>query len=772
MSRDVGENSLKVGAGPLRLLEKTEEDEGVYSLVNLKGGGKLVDLMRNGKFQEVDAVIKNDVRKYLYDDGQGREIPISTLVERREEERLKNIVNIEKKPRIAKGTNSISMMSLVVNESGFEHHFNDSQDYGTRFCCWDIDKRGTVGETILHMCLLANSFVHNELARKLVEAYPKLVHDIYIGEEYYGESALHMAIVNEDTAMVKFLLEHGAAINERCCGNFFTPEDQKSSRTSCPKSEWIVVSRETNYEGLTYWGEYPLGFAACLGQQEQFRLLREAGGDPRLQDFNGNTVLHMMVIHNRKDMYDLAFSMGAQPDCKNNQGLTPLNLAAKLARKEMFDHILELEREVYWIYGNVTCAAYALNGLDTIDATGEINDKSALHIIVNHGGFEHLDLMDGLIVNILKEKWKHYGRKRFFWRWAFFVLYLIIQTVSFYLRPGKDEHPTTQQVNVSINGSYEIQNITTTSDCYLQYHDTTMDQVRIAFEVATMIGAFLFLAFFFKELCYLGVKNFFVANLKNAPAKAVFLCSLICLLLAIPGRAVCQPIYEDIMVILAILMTCPYFLFFLRPFKLVGPFVVMIYKMIRGDLLKFFAIYIVFLVGFSQAMYIVFIGTASAFFNDAVNAVLGMFIMSLGEFGEIYLTLDQTRHTNVGKLLFVIYMILVTLLLINMLIAMMGNTYTMIAETRKEWLRQWAKIVLVIEQALTPQSRKRMQMKYSQPMATDNNNDRAIVMRWHHTQEDQEEQRRFKELHDKHSTLKFHTRDAGWKDTTDKPQNN
>ena len=33
---------------------------------------------------------------------------------------------------------------------------------------------------------------------------------------------------------------------------------------------------------------------------------------------------------------------------------------------------------------------------------------------------------------------------------------------------------------------------------------------------------------------------------------------------------------------------------------MVGPFVVMIYKMIRGDLLRFFIIYIVFLVGFSQ----------------------------------------------------------------------------------------------------------------------------------------------------------------------------
>lgn len=33
-------------------------------------------------------------------------------------------------------------------------------------------------------------------------------------------------------------------------------------------------------------------------------------------------------------------------------------------------------------------------------------------------------------------------------------------------------------------------------------------------------------------------------------------------------------------------------------------------------------------------------------------------------------------------------MIMVTLLLVNMLIAMMGNTYQLVNETQKEWFRQ------------------------------------------------------------------------------------
>ena len=38
--------------------------------------------------------------------------------------------------------------------------------------------------------------------------------------------------------------------------------------------------------------------------------------------------------------------------------------------------------------------------------------------------------------------------------------------------------------------------------------------------------------------------------------------------------------------------------------------------------------------------------------------------------------------------MFFLFLILGALLIVNMLIAMMGNTYLMVAETKKEWTRQ------------------------------------------------------------------------------------
>lgn len=63
-----------------------------------------------------------------------------------------------------------------------------------------------------------------------------------------------------------------------------------------------------------------------------------------------------------------------------------------------------------------------------------------------------------------------------------------------------------------------------------------------------------------------------------------------------------------------------------------------------------------------------------------------------------------------------------------MLIAMMGNTYQKIAETRNEWQRQWARIVLVVERGVPPHERLKNFLTYSQPMSDGR---RALVLRIH-----------------------------------------
>lgn len=72
-------------------------------------------------------------------------------------------------------------------------------------------------------------------------------------------------------------------------GTFYLPRDQAFDRPS----------KETNYEGLAYLGEYHLAWAACQANETLYNLLLEQGADPDAQDSFGNTVLHMVVVTNR-----------------------------------------------------------------------------------------------------------------------------------------------------------------------------------------------------------------------------------------------------------------------------------------------------------------------------------------------------------------------------------------------------------------------------------------------------------------------------------------
>lgn len=62
-------------------------------------------------------------------------------------------------------------------------------------------------------------------------------------------------------------------------------------------------------------------------------------------------------------------------------------------------------------------------------------------------------------------------------------------------------------------------------------------------------------------------------------------------------------------------------------------------------------------------------------------------------------------------------MIFVPILLLNMLIAMMGNTYAhVIEQSEKEWMKQWAKIVVTLERAVSQTDAKKYLEAYSIPL--------------------------------------------------------
>ena len=277
----------------------------------------------------------------------------------------------------------------------------------------------------------------------------------------------------------------------------------------------------------------------------------------------------------------------------------------------MFFHITSVEREVYWQLGNVTCSAYplevdiyyllistlsisALQYLDTIHSeTGELQTKSALNLIVFGPHLEHLDLIEYVIVDLLKAKWDSYIKKSFFRQFFAFTIYFLFSTVAFTLRHNQEltqpcpPNATLNATNLTtplftltslpvledmisdppdlLNSTWlalndSVANITaalnTTKEeeeeedeeeemcdipeaeldmCHLQAYDTPVKQVRLGCELVILVWSLVYLAIAVRERSFLG-PTIFKENMILCPSRVLFLIACTLVILAVPMR--------------------------------------------------------------------------------------------------------------------------------------------------------------------------------------------------------------------------------------------
>nr|XP_022918564.1 transient receptor potential cation channel subfamily V member 6 [Onthophagus taurus] len=551
--------------------------------------------------------------------------------------------------------------------------------------CWQMQFRGSLGETLIHVLIICDTKIHTRLARTLIKCFPKLALDIVEGEEYLGASALHLAIAYNNNELVQDLIDAGANVNQRAVGSFFLPRDQQKPKPA----------KHTDYEGLAYLGEYPLAWAACCANESVYNLLLDVGANPDFQDNFGNMILHMVVVCDKLDMFGYALrhpKLPASNGISNKAGLTPLTLACKLGRAEVFREMLELSAKEFWRYSNITCSAYSLNALDTLLPNGMTNWNSALFIILNGTKQEHLDMLDGgIIQRLLEEKWKTFARNQFLKRLLILMIHLLFLSSAIYLRPDDpDINLLSPPVDPTDYARYICE--TCTILCVLSY---------LIFQQGDEIRNQGFLAFLKQQ--------------SNSPPKTIFLISNILILACIPCRLSNDRQSEEAILCFALPGSWFLLMFFAGAVRLTGPFVTMIYSMITGDMLTFGIIYTIVLFGFSQSFYFLYKGfpnVKGTLYNSYISTWMALFQITLGNYD--YQELSLTTYPGLSKAVFGLFMVFVPILLLNMLIAMMGNTYAhVIEQSEKEWMKQWAKIVITLERAIPQSDAQQYLQEYS-----------------------------------------------------------
>uniref|UniRef100_A0A8C4LM82 Transient receptor potential cation channel subfamily V member 5 n=1 Tax=Equus asinus asinus TaxID=83772 RepID=A0A8C4LM82_EQUAS len=401
---------------------------------------------------------------------------------------------------------------------------------------------------------------------------------------------------------------------------------------------------------LIYFGEHPLSFAACVGSEEIVRLLIEHGADIRAQDSLGNTVLHILIFQPNKtfacQMYNLLLSYDGHGDhlqsldlVPNHQGLTPFKLAG--------------------VEGNTVAR--------------QILEQTPVRQLVSF-------------------KWKKYGRRYFCLLGALYVLYMICFTMCCVHRPLKFR---------SVNRTNSRDNTILQQKLLQEAYETHQDKIRMVGELVTVVGAVIILLLEIPDIFRVGVSRYFGQTVLGGPFHVIIITYAFLVLVTMVMR-LCNMNGEVVPMSIALVLGWCSIMYFARGFQMLGPFTIMIQKMIFGDLMRFCWLMAVVIVGFASAFFVIFQT------EDPNN--LGQFYdytMALFSTFELFLTLiDGPANYDVNlpfmfSIVYFAFAIIATLLMLNLFIAMMGDTHWRVAHEQDElWRAQVVATTVMLERKL------------------------------------------------------------------------
>eukprot|EP01126_Amoeba_proteus_P057551 TRINITY_DN7331_c0_g1_i6.p1 TRINITY_DN7331_c0_g1~~TRINITY_DN7331_c0_g1_i6.p1 ORF type:complete len:324 (-),score=79.26 TRINITY_DN7331_c0_g1_i6:199-1170(-) len=165
---------------------------------------------------------------------------------------------------------------------------------------------------------------------------------------------------------------------------------------------------------------------------------------------------------------------------------------------------------------------------------------------------------------------------------------------------------------------------------------------------------------------------------------------------------------EDCVLTISVIVGWCYLFFFLLGFQLTGPLVIMVSRMLFTDVVRFLLVYMVLLGSFSQAFFVLFneVGPVDFMYRTKETFMILLSDLDMDDYIQVDAYFLSTP-------LIVFYVLVVTIMLLNILVAMMGSTFnTIYDDADKEWQIQRAKIIFSIENEMTDEERSLEENKY------------------------------------------------------------
>uniref|UniRef100_A0A669E413 Transient receptor potential cation channel, subfamily V, member 6 n=1 Tax=Oreochromis niloticus TaxID=8128 RepID=A0A669E413_ORENI len=528
---------------------------------------------------------------------------------------------------------------------------------------------GSLGETALHVAVMNDNL---DAAVALMDGAPDLINEPMTSELFQGITPLHIAVVNQNIDLVRHLISRGGDV-------------------STPRVTGLYFRKRIG--GLMYCGEHILSFAACAGNMDIISMVIDAGASTRIQDYKGNTVLHILVLQPNKNIacqvIDLIMARDAELDQQvpldmvpNSRGLTPFKLAAKEGNIVIFQHLVNKRRVVQWSLGPLTSHLYDLSEIDSW-----ADSMSVLEVIVASQQKEARKILEVTPVRQLVIKYLNCTFLLFL-----YLLYIGTFTLCCMFRPLKKapENYTTSDADKTVWVQKTLK----------ESYTTHGDNVRLAGEIISVIGAFVILVLEIPDILRVGAKRYFGQTALGGPFH-VILISYACLVVLLLVFRVCEVQREaEVMAVCLVLGWCNV-MFFARGFEMLGPYVITIQKIIFGDLTKRPSCSLTNILFFS-ALWIVYmtqeVDSLPAYHSYPIS-LFSQFELSVG---LIDLPVDHT--IPIPAIVYVLHCtssLVSHILLLNLLTAMMSDTQWRVGQERDElWRTQVVATTLMLERRL------------------------------------------------------------------------